>query len=562
MLLHRCLAVTSVASLVIVAACPVAPPAPAPARGRLVINEVNCGKNPDEFIELLNVGDAVVDTDEFAVSDDDNGDDLFAVPPRQLDPGERVMVTGDLGLSCANDGAFLYKVDDDGAGVIVDEAPVRSGDADRSSWGRFPDGTGEFQETTPTPQKENRAFDDERASLFDDGEGAIGVVDLFVDADVEDTLRVEGKGAGYVPALFMFTDEQGSSAPQRVDVRIKGSITLRPWDGKPGLKIHFARHDGRGPVEFRGLRKMTLNNLTYDPSFVREYLAYEVMRAAGHPAPRVSWLQLFVNGEDKGLYSTIESYDRVFLADHYGDVGSDVLYESDGANGVGSLGGFDVDEGAEDFAPLQALAQHLDSLPPTSTNVVQNVPEVDWRQVARISALEDLLAHFDGHKGACHNFFLHVDKQGSWTLLPWSVDLTLVTGAFDTDRPLNSCGQLTQLCDRDPQCRAWFERDRDRAAQIALRPPFGGTWRDVVVPIATRLQPFADPAGEPFTGNEFFSGVDNDLAQNTNDAVDLLERRARHIRCAAAVAKGEDAPDGEDADCSGFALPPSETPGR
>ena len=82
------------------------------------------------------------------------------------------------------------------------------------------------------------------------------------------------------------------------------------------MKIHFARHGGAGPSEFRGLRKMTLNNLTYDPSFVREYLAYEVMRAAGHAAPRVSWVQLFVNGEAKGLYSTIETYDRVFLADH------------------------------------------------------------------------------------------------------------------------------------------------------------------------------------------------------------------------------------------------------
>ena len=31
--------------------------------GRLVLNEVSCAKNPDEFIELLNVGDGVVDTD-------------------------------------------------------------------------------------------------------------------------------------------------------------------------------------------------------------------------------------------------------------------------------------------------------------------------------------------------------------------------------------------------------------------------------------------------------------------------------------------------------------------
>ncbi len=530
------------------------------------MNEVNCSKNPDEFIELVNVGDGVVDTAGFAVSDKADDRAPFPVPPRQLAPGARVLITGDLGLSCADEGAFLYH-----DGVVVDEAPVRLGDADRSTWGRFPDGTGPFQETTPTPQKPNRDFVDERASVFAlDLDRGPATIDLFVDADVEDTLLTQGKQAGYVPALFSFTDAQGTSPPQQVDVRIKGSITLRPWDGKPGLKLHFARHADepgreRGPVEFRGLRKMTLNNLTYDPSFVREHLAYEVMRVGGHAAPRVGWIQLFVNGEDRGLYSTIETYDRVFLADHYG--GTTVMYESDGVTSVGNLGGFDVDEGPDtgadtDFAPLRALATHLESLPPSSTNIVAQVPEVDWRQVARVSALEDLLAHFDGHKGACHNFFLHQDDQGIWTLLPWSVDLTLVTGAFDTSTPLGSCGALVQLCDRDPQCRSWFLRDRDRAAQQVLHPDAGRSWRELMLPIAQTLQPFADGGAEPFSGNEFWNGVGTDLVQNTEDAIDLLETRARHIRCASAVLRGEEAPGGETPDCSGFALEPGATPER
>lgn len=543
---HRPLSfLVCLASVVALTACPptpTPPPDPEPPAGKLVVNEVNCSKNPDEFIEVKNVSDVVVDTAGFAVSGDPEDTTPFPVPPRKLDPGERVMITGDIGLSCKNEGAVLFK-----EGVVVDEAPVRTGDPDRATWGRLPDGTGDFAETAPTPQKENRAFVDERGSVFDD-EADVAVVDLFVDASVEETLRAQSKGAGYVPALFQYTDSDGTSPPQRVDVRLKGSISLRPWDDKPGMKIHFARHGEKGPTEFRGLRKMTLNNLTYDPSFIREFLAYEVMAAAGHAAPRVSWVNVFVNGEDKGLYSTIETYDRVFLADHYD--GTEVMYESDGLTPAGNLGGFDVDEGPEDFEPLNALATHLSNL--GSTNVIDDVPEVDWAQVARISALEDLLAHFDGHKGACHNFFLHLDKNGSWTLLPWSVDLTLVTGAFDTQTPLGSCGQLSQLCDTDTRCRAMFERERDAAAQLVLNPPDGTSWHDLVTPIARRLQPFARATDEPFRGNEFWQGVGTDLEQNADDAVTLLETRAKHIRCATSVARGEGVPDGEPADCHGF----------
>ncbi len=518
-----------------------------------MINEVNCATNPVEFVEIKNVGDGAIATAGYGVTGNVD-DDAFPVPPRTLEPGERVMVTGDLGLSCSREGAVLVK-----DGLVVDEAPIRVGDADRSTWGRVPDGTGAFQESTPTPQKENRAFVDGRGDVFDFNE-APAIVELFVDADVERTLREQGKEAGYVPASFSFTDENGTSPPQRVDVRIKGSITLRPWEGKPALKIHFARpseRGERGPAEFRGLRKLTLNNLTYDPSFVREHLAYALMREAGHPGPRVSWIHVFINGEDKGLYTTIETYDRVFLADHY--EGTEVMYESDGLTNVGDFGGFDVDEGPEDFAPFEDLAARVQAANPA--DVVRAVPDVDWRQIARLSALEDILAHFDGHKGACHNFFVHKDTNGMFTVLPWSVDLTLVNfnGESGAGSPLGSCGKLAAVCDTDPQCHAWFLRDRDRAAQLVLHPN-GAGWRERLTPIAAALQSFAHADQEPFSNNEFFNGESTDLVNNTNNVVDQLEARARAIRCASAVERGLPPTDGLDANCDGFSL--SSGPGR
>lgn len=236
------------------------------------------------------------------------------------------------------------------------------------------------------------------------------------------------------------------------------------------------------------------------------------------------------------------------------------MYESDGQTSVGSLGGFDVDEGEEDFAPLIALATTLDSVPAGTTNVTSWVPEVDWRQIARVFALEDAVGHIDGHKAACHNFFLHVDGAGTWSALPWSVDLSLLGSFSGNDEiSLGSCAKLSQLCDSDFQCRAWFERDRDRAAQQILHRR-EGSWRDVVVPIAERLQPFAHPGQEPFIDNGF-TDAKADLVKNANAAVDALERRAQLIRCAAGVLQSQPSNDAT-ADCNGFAFNPTFSPGR
>ena len=84
------------------------------------------------------------------------------------------------------------------------------------------------------------------------------------------------------------------------------------------------------------------------------------------------------------LHANATSTDRVFLADHYDSTA--VMYESDGATSVNLLGGFDVDEGPEDFAPLLALALRLEQALNTNTDVVNAIPEIDWLQVARTMA--------------------------------------------------------------------------------------------------------------------------------------------------------------------------------
>lgn len=514
----------------------------APPVGRLVINEIDCRSDPSEWVELMNAGDAPVALEGHRLADRPGGGGV-GVPGGVLAPGGYLVVYGDFGIACDRDGVYL-SLD----GRAIDLAPPRRGDDEVATWGRVPDGSGDFTATAATPHKANRALEDLRATLFPT-EGPPPIIDLYVDAASEEILSRPEKV--YAPALFQWTDAAGTSPPQRVDVRIKGSITLRPWADKPSLKLHFARHDERGPRAFRGAKKLTLHNLAYDPSAIREWLAYELFRDAGQPAPRVGWVIVRVNGVSKHLYALVESYDEVFLEDWYPS--TTALYEADGDLAHGSLVGFTLEEG-ESMAPLERLAERVLAVYEGSSRPTLTLEDVDWVQLAAMHGLEEVLQHTDGMRSGCHNYFMHVDATGHWTFMPWSVDLTLLEG-YGEGGPIGTCSIFAQLCDRDAQCRAWFERARETAAGLVLR----GDYRARAIALATRLQPYASPLDEPWGKGDFWGDKTFDLPAQAAAAVDILEARAAKIRCATRALRADPpSPPADDPTCGGFVGRPGE----
>src|SRR5262245_26049449 len=93
---------------------------------------------------------------------------------------------------------------------------------------------------------------------------------------------------------------------------------------KPGLEVNFAHYSSRG--QFLGLRAFVLDNLTTDPSMIRERVAMAFLRRLGVPAPRETHAQLWVNGQYAGLYTIGEPVDSTFVGRALGD-GSGTLYE-------------------------------------------------------------------------------------------------------------------------------------------------------------------------------------------------------------------------------------------
>ena len=77
------------------------------------------------------------------------------------------------------------------------------------------------------------------------------------------------------------------------------------------FKLNFGKFvDGQ---TFQSLKKLNLNNIYADATYMKDYLSYQLFQEAGALSSRCSYVWLTINGEDFGLYTAIEEVDQAFL---------------------------------------------------------------------------------------------------------------------------------------------------------------------------------------------------------------------------------------------------------
>ncbi len=114
-------------------------------------------------------------------------------------------------------------------------------------------------------------------------------------------------GRAYARATLKY----GAETVADIGVHLKGEASFRPLAKKAAFKLKF---DEFVPDRtFRGLERMTWNNMMEDPSFIAERLSYLVFRTAGLPAPRANSALVYVNGAYYGVYTNLETEDKTFL---------------------------------------------------------------------------------------------------------------------------------------------------------------------------------------------------------------------------------------------------------
>ena len=132
-----------------------------------------------------------------------------------------------------------------------------------------------------------------------------------------------------------------------VGIRGKGNTSLSSvstmGSEKYSFKIEFDQYvKGRS---YHGLDKLSLNNLIYDATMMKDYLAYTLMNREGVPAPLCSFVQITVNGEPWGLYLAVEGVEDSFLERNNMTTGD--LYKPDSLSFGGGRGngrGFDFEQ--------------------------------------------------------------------------------------------------------------------------------------------------------------------------------------------------------------------------
>jgi spore coat protein CotH len=214
----------------------------------------------------------------------------------------------------------------------------------------------------------------------------------------------------------------------RIGVRIKGEGSRRTLEQKAAFKLKFDEFVDR--QAFRGLRRMTLNNMVEDPSFMAERLAYRVFREAGLPAPRCNNALLYVNGEYWGVYANVEAEDKTFLRRWFSDDGGN-LYEEGQTDFVpGAEAKFDLEtnETANDRTDLAGLIAAFQGAEP-DTFLEDLGAALDTERFLRFTAAELLVNQWDMYAYTMfypNNFRLYSDPtSGRFVFLPWGMDMSM-----------------------------------------------------------------------------------------------------------------------------------------
>lgn len=284
------------------------------------------------------------------------------------------------------------------------------------------------------PEYSRRLFDDSYVHTLDI---RIGDWDAFLAAATEEN---------YTECDVEIDGEVFSS----VGLRAKGNNSLRLVNEygleRYSLKIEFDHfQDGN---TYYGLDKLSLDSSYQDNSYMKNYLAYDMMDYMGVPSPLCSYVWVTVNGEDWGLFLAVEEPEEAFARRNYGaDHGK--LYKPDyrsleaenrdvalqyttedpaDYDNIFRNAKFDID--AEDQARLIGALKTLSE----GTDLE---PAVNVDEVLRYFTVQVFVVNLDSYLGRTgHNYFLY-EEDGIISMLPWDYNLAFATYSLGMPDPIN-----------------------------------------------------------------------------------------------------------------------------
>lgn len=228
--------------------------------------------------------------------------------------------------------------------------------------------------------------------------------------------------------------------------------------------------------EYEGKDKIKLANCFTDPSMIREALTYELANRY-MDCPRASFVELFINGEYRGIYTNTESVDNEFLNQFYGS-SDNAFFKCDPTSfelfGDNSNLAYHADTMVYDtlydmkstygLTELQALTYELEFEPSTINNYL-DVDRALW-----FLALSNALVHNDGYTAFGHNYYVYKMDNGQWSIVLWDVNMSFGGLLWNGENilPLSA----VQLQEQDPFLHQEAYDFRPLIAQLLSNPKY------------------------------------------------------------------------------------------
>ena len=218
----------------------------------------------------------------------------------------------------------------------------------------------------------------------------------------------------YIDCEFEF---EGQLYPNAI-IKIRGESSRGYY--KKSFKINFKKE-----YRFQNRDKINLISEYTDPSFMREYLAYDLYRRIGYSAAIAQYAKFYVNGNYMGLYLDVENMDEFFL-DRIGLSEEGSLYKAD-AEGAALQYGINYESYYEkktnESSGFDDLIHLIETVHFVSDEDFYNEMDkiVDLSRLYEFIALNILLANGSTYY---HNYYCyhHPAKNIKWIFYPWDMD--------------------------------------------------------------------------------------------------------------------------------------------
>jgi len=203
------------------------------------------------------------------------------------------------------------------------------------------------------------------------------------------------------------------------------------WKRSLNVSLDYANEDQR----LDGYRTLNLLNSHEDPTFMRAVLYLHIAREY-IPAPKANFVRVAINGENWGVYVSVEQFNKDFVKEWFGTTKGARWKVPGSPNGRGGLEYLGEDPQAYrriyeikskdepgSWAALIHLCKVLNQTPADQLEAALE-PLLDVDGALKFLALENALINSDGYWIRASDYSLYLDVQGRFHVFPCDANET------------------------------------------------------------------------------------------------------------------------------------------